>query len=355
MSCEHPELADLPAQLLGRTLIVRDLAPPAPLPPARAGLSPGDAARRIARTRWHADRRHASRRDRHPVAQKRIARVRANSWSSSIGRIGETEHDWQTLRDQIDDLETALVHEQEEEITVLGEQAADLRGRVQRPSGSPPGLARGSRPSAAMKSSASSKTCKRSKQTWRQSEAQAAEAETLVQTLHARLHAGRSGNPPAAKPERQSAQQAFTQAQVTFAQVEERLRGLQTQYQQAARDYQQRAAGTGAESAERRQPRKRACSKASATMLNASASLAQAYLDKENAQRTIAALIEDRDRKRTERGRLTQQAQDARNEWRTHQENVHQRELEATQSSPSTRLARAASARRLPDRTRRFV
>ena len=26
VSCEHPELADLPAQLLGRTLIVRDLA-----------------------------------------------------------------------------------------------------------------------------------------------------------------------------------------------------------------------------------------------------------------------------------------------------------------------------------------
>src|SRR6185295_16856510 len=37
VSCEHPELADLPAQLLGRTLIVRDLATARAL----AGYAPG--------------------------------------------------------------------------------------------------------------------------------------------------------------------------------------------------------------------------------------------------------------------------------------------------------------------------
>jgi chromosome segregation protein len=41
-------------------------------------------------------------------------------------------------------------------------------------------------------------------------------------------------------------------------------------------------------------------------------------------------MIERRERKRQDRVRLSQQAQNARTEWRTHQESVHQRELEAT-------------------------
>jgi chromosome segregation protein len=66
------------------------------------------------------------------------------------------------------------------------------------------------------------------------------------------------------------------------------------------------------------------------TMLNASSALAHAYLTKERLQWQVAEMIEQRERRRLERTRLTQQAQTARNEWRTHQENVHQRDLEAT-------------------------
>ncbi len=42
VSCDDPDLADLPAQLLGRTLIVRDLERPAPSPrsPAATASSP---------------------------------------------------------------------------------------------------------------------------------------------------------------------------------------------------------------------------------------------------------------------------------------------------------------------------
>ena len=65
-------------------------------------------------------------------------------------------------------------------------------------------------------------------------------------------------------------------------------------------------------------------------MLNASSVLALAYLAKEESQRQITDMIDQRERKRNERVRLTQQAQNARAEWRTHQESVHQRELEAT-------------------------
>src|SRR5947199_161384 len=65
------------------------------------------------------------------------------------------------------------------------------------------------------------------------------------------------------------------------------------------------------------------------TMLQASAVLAQAYLDKEASQGCVAEMVAQRDQKRQERARLAQQAQTVRTEWRKHQENVHQRELES--------------------------
>ncbi len=129
--------------------------------------------------------------------------------------------------------------------------------------------------------------------------------------------------------ERQQAQQAFTKAQVAFAQVEERLRGLQTQHGQATRDHQQRHQELEQNRANVANLKTRLLDSQLA-MLHASSTLAHAYVAKEQAQRQVADLAEQRDRKRLERTRLTQQAQTARVEWRSHQENVHQRELEAT-------------------------
>src|SRR5262249_51359901 len=54
------------------------------------------------------------------------------------------------------------------------------------------------------------------------------------------------------------------------------------------------------------------------------------YLDKEEAQRQVAGMVAQRELKRQERTRLTQQAQTVRAEWRKHQEKMHQRELDAT-------------------------
>jgi chromosome segregation protein len=163
---------------------------------------------------------------------------------------------------------------------------------------------------------------------WRGYEAEATQAETRVQSLHVRLHEAED-EIHTRERERQHAQQAFTQAQVAFAQVEERLRGLQTQFSQASRDYQQRHQ----ELEQNRlavESMKTRLLESQRTMLNASSALAHAYLSKEQLQRQVADLIEQRERKRLERTRLTQQAQTARGEWRTHQENVHQRDLEAT-------------------------
>ncbi len=325
VSCEHPELADLPAQLLGRTLIVRDLAtaraiaahtPGFRLVTLHGELLEPDGTLTVGM--HHAETGILSRKSEWRELREQLAALEA--------RIVEIEQDCQTLRDQSEKIEISL-RERQEAIEVLTEQAADLHARVQRHQDRRAGLHE--------EVTVSRDEIQRIEQdvqaleaAWRDNEAQAAEAEALVQSLHARLHEAED-EIHSRERERQHVQQAFTQAQVAFAQVEERLRGLQTQFTQASRDYQH-------QHQELEQNRRGAVSlktrlqESQRTMLNASSALAHAYLAKEQLQQHVAELIEQRERKRLERTRLTQQAQTARNEWRSHQENVHQRDLEAT-------------------------
>ena len=325
VSCEHPELADLPAQLLGRTLIVRDLAtaraiaahaPGFRLVTLQGELLEPDGTLTVGT--HHAETGILSRKSEWRELREQLVDLDL--------RITEIERDWQALRDNLQGIETRIT-EQQEEMTVLGEQAADLRSRVQRHQDRRQGLHE--------EVTVSREEILRIEQevqtfetAWRENEAQAAEAEMLVQSLHGRLHEA-DKEIHTRERERQEAQQALTHAQVTFAQVEERLRGLQTQYQQMARDYQQRHHELEQNRHNGIILRTRLCD-SQQTILNASSELAHAYLAKEHSQRQIADMIEQRERKRLERARITQQAQTARAEWRTHQESVHQRDLEAT-------------------------
>ncbi len=325
VSCEHPELGDLPAQLLGRTLIVRDLA----TAHAIAAHTPGFRLVTLQGELLEPDgtltvgTHHA---ETGILSRKSEWRELREQLETLDRRITEIDLDLQTLRNQLHGTEAAM-REQQEEITVLAEQVADLHSRVQRHQDRRQGLHE--------EVAVSREEIQRIEQevqtlddAWRHNEAQAAEAETLVQTLHARLHLA-DEETHRRERERQEAQQAFTQAQVAFAQVEERQRSLQTQYQQAARDHQQRQQELqqNQQNVDNFKTRLRDCQQ---TMLNASSVLAHAFLAKEHSQRQVADMMEQRERKRQERTRLTQQAQGARAEWRTHQENVHQRDLEAT-------------------------
>lgn len=325
VSCEHPELTDLPAQLLGRTLIVRDLAaarliseraPGFRLVTLQGELIEPDGTVTVGRHHAEAG----------ILARKSELRELRDQLASLDERIRETEHDWQSLKDKLNTIEMTI-GERQEEITVLAEQAADLRGRVQRHQERRQGLHE-----EVTVSQGEIQRIEEDVQTleaaWRHCEAQAAETEALVQALHTRLHQA-DEETHLRERERHEAQQAFTQAQVAFAQLDERRRSLQTQHQQAARDFLQRdqemkqneqgVANLGARLLESRM-----------ATLHASSSMAHAHVEKESMQRQIAEAIELRERKRAERARLTQQAQTARAEWRTHQESVHQRELEAS-------------------------
>jgi chromosome segregation protein len=340
VSCEHAELSDLPAQLLGRTLIVRDLAaarakaehaPGFRLVTLRGELLEPDGTLTVGT--HHAETGILSRKSELRELREQLAILDV--------RIRETELDWQSLRDKLRNAEAAS-QELQDSLTVLTEQEADLRSRIQRHQDRRQGLHE--------EVTLSRDEIQRIEQdvqtleaTWRQHETHAGEAEALVQTLHERMrHADEEIRTREA--ERQQAQHAFTQAQVTFAQGEERRRGLLSQHQQASRDYRQRQQEWQQNQANLAQMRARLQDSQQA-MLNASGVLAMAYLTKEESQRQIAKMHEQRERSRSDRARLTQQAQAARSEWRTHQESVHQRELEAS----NLRHQRESLAQRLRD------
>ncbi len=325
VSCEHPELADLPAQLLGRTLIVRDLATGR----AIAEHTPGFRLVTLQGELLEADgtltvgAHHA---ETGILSRKSELRELAEHLAGLDLRIVETERDWQSLRNSLQTTEAAI-QQRTEEITVLAEQAADLRSRVQRHQERRQGL-HDEVTISRDEIQRIEDDVQALESIWRQNDAQAAEAEALVKMLHARLLQV-DEDIRSRESERQIAQQAFTLAQVTFAQVEERLRGMQSQHRQALRDFEQRERELqqNQQNVANLQTRLAECQR---TMLNASALIAHAYLAKEQSQRQIADMIEQRDRKRQERARLTQQAQSSRAEWRVHQESVHQRELEAS-------------------------
>jgi chromosome segregation protein len=325
VSCDHPELADLPGQLLGRTLIVRDLATAR----AIAGHAPGfrlvtlqgellEPDGTLTVGTHHAEAGILSRKSELRELHEQVAALDE--------RLAEAERDLHDLRGRVLDAERQG-QEDQEQVDVLGEQAADLRGRVERHRDRRQGLHE-----EVVVSRDEIQRIDQDmtglEQAWQDAQAQAQDAEARVQALHARTQAA-DEEARRRDEERQQQQAACTEAQVALAKAEERLRGLEKEHQQLARDHRQRAqeleqgrqalAAGRAKLVESRQ-----------TMLRASAALARAYLDKEEAQRRVAEMILQREQKRQERARLTQQAQTVRAEWRKHQENVHRRDLEAT-------------------------
>jgi chromosome segregation protein len=322
VSCEHPELADLVEQLLGRTLIVRDLAAAR----AIAACAPGyrlvtlhgellEPDGTLTTGAHHADAGILSR-------KSELSELLENATAVDAA-IGQTERDLQTQRDGLVQLERGIFSEQEA-IGVLAEQAADLHGRVERHRDRRQGLheevtvSRGEMQKL-------EQDIERLDAAWRDAQNQAAAAEADVERLHARLHQAED-EIHRLDQQRQDRQTACTHAQVALATMEERLRALRNQHQQLDRDWQQRQQEQ-TQSAQGQTTCKQRLLECQCTMLGASAALAQAYLAKEGTQARVAEMVGQRDGKRHERGRLVQLAQSVRAEWRTQQEQFHSREL----------------------------
>jgi chromosome segregation protein len=324
VTCDNPELADLPAQLLGRTLIVRDLAG------ARVIAAQGCGYRLIT---LHGEMLEA---DGTLTVGSHHAETGILSRKSELQelrqqlfdldhRIFETERDLADLRERLSAADVRA-QEQQEEIAVLAEQAADLRSRLERHRDRRQGLHEEVTVSLDEISRVEQEMAVLEK-TWQESQTQATAAEAQVQFLHDRLHAA-DREMRELELDRQARQQEHTAAHVSLAKVEERLSALAQQHQQLAADLHQRRLEQ-TQSEQGLTTCKARLADSQRAMLQASALLAQGYLDKEAAEHAVAELIRQRDHDRQERSRLADLAHSVRNEWQVQSEHIHSRELEA--------------------------
>jgi chromosome segregation protein len=324
VTCSHPDLADLPAQLLGRTLIVRDLNAARAIAAHTSGyrlvtlqgeLLEPDGTLTVGT--HHAEAGILSRK-----SELRELREMAASLAQ---RTAETEKDLADLRDRVSALDGRIARQQEE-IDVLAEQASDLRSRVgqhrQRREGLHEEVTVSRREISAVEQEIQSLET-----AWRQARQQAEAAEQQVQAIQARIEQA-DHEIHEREQERQRCQQECTAAKVALAQVDERLSALRARHGQLEADLEERRhehtqaeqhlGGVTARLAESQE-----------TMLRATSALARAYLDKERGERGVAGLTAEREQLRQERQGLAERAKIARDDWRVQQEQAHTHELEA--------------------------
>lgn len=324
VSCDHPELGDLPSQLFGRTVIVKNLAAARTIarrvPGLRLVTMQGELLEpdgTVTVGSHHAESGILARKSElHDLIEER---------DLLDLRVAAAEREFADLKERLE-RSTSSIREREEELGVLAEQTADLRSRVDRHRDRRQGLHQEAELSRDEMQKLDDMIADLDA-SYRRAEQQAEEAETQVQLLVERLH---RADETIRQLERQRAdrQQACTQAQVSLATMEERLGALRSRHGQLTRDWQQRQQEQqqGEQTMHAGEAR---LLESQLMMLRASAVLAQAYLDKETAQRQVHDGMTQRESKRHERARLSQQAQAARTEWRQRQEQFHQLELEA--------------------------
>jgi chromosome segregation protein len=324
VTCDDPDLVDVPSRLLGRTLIVRDLA----------------SARRIAshasRYRFvtlqgellepdgtltvgthHAEAGILSRKSELRELRQQVAELDL--------RIHETERDLAELCDRVAALDVRLGTLQEE-INVLADQAVEVRARLGQRRERHEGLHEEVTLSRS-EIGRVERDLQELEAGWRQATSQAEAADHRVQALQMRLdEADREVR--TREHQRQHHQHEVTTAKVALGKIEERLTGLRARHQQLQTDLDQRRQ-------ERRQGEQHLMAartrldESQRTMLQASSALARWYLQKETAERRVAELAAEREQLRHERQALAERSQTCRNEWRTYQQQAHAHELGA--------------------------
>jgi chromosome segregation protein len=326
VTCDKPELAELPAQLLGRTLIVRDLAVARAVATYTTGcrfvtlrgeLLEADGTLTVGT--HHAEAGILSRKSELRELRQQVAALDR--------RITETEQDLVGLRDRTADLDSR-VEALQQEIDVLAEQAADLRSRMTQHRQRREGLHE-----EVVLSRSEISTVEREiealDESYSRARAQAEAADRQAQALQARCDAAERETHQRER-ERQQRQQEGTAAKVALAKIEERVAALRAKHRQIETDLEQRR-HERAQGEQHLAGARDRLQESQRTMLQASAALARWYLDKEAAERRVADMGRERDVQRQERQLLNERALTSRNEWQAQQEQAHTRELEANE------------------------
>jgi chromosome segregation protein len=320
--CEDPRFADLPGRLLGRTLIVRDLAA------ARAAAAQLDGCRCVT---LHGElletdgtltvgEHHAGA---GILSRKSELRDLREQQSVLDLRLAELERDLADLRERVAALDDRIGRQQLE-IDVLADQSADLRERT--------GQRRQRREGLHEEVTVSRSEITGLEQeiqtldaSWRQARDEAAKAEAHVQALQSRLETAereiREGDGL-----RLRRQLDATTAKVALAQVDERLTGYRARHEQLETDLRQRERERLQAEQQLENSRQR-WHENQRTLLQTSSALALWYLRKEAAEGALAERAGERDRVRQEKNRRSEEAQTNRGGWRERQEQAHAREL----------------------------
>jgi chromosome segregation protein len=322
VTCDKAEVADLPAQLLGRTLVVRDLATARAIAAHTSGyrfvtlqgeLLEPDGTLTVGT--HHAETGILSRK-----SELRELRQQAAALDR---RITEVERDLIDLRDRIAGLDTQAVRQQEE-MDVLAEQATDLRARLVQHRQRREGL-HDEVTLSRSEISGVEQEIRQLEGSWQQAQHQAEAAEQQVRTLQTRIEQA-DRDLRAAEQQRQQQQQQCTAAKVTLAQIDARLSGLQARHRQIEGDLEQRRREQ-LQGEEQLTAARTRLAESQRLMLRASSALAQCYLDKEAAERRLLDLGHEREQQRQERQALVDRTQVAQTAWRAQQEQAHQHEL----------------------------
>jgi chromosome segregation protein len=321
--CEDPELVDLPARLLGRTLIVRDLACAREIAAGTPGwrfvtlqgeLLEADGTLTVGT--HHAEAGILSR-------KSELRELREQLEVLDRG-LAELDQDVQRLRDQIAERD-GQVETQEVEVGVLNEQLTELRSRIGQHRQRREGLHEEAELSRTEMTNLEQEI-EKLHQEWQSALARATEADDLVQSIHLRMQAA-DQEAREREAQRQELQQIAMKARVELAQVQERLTALRARYTQTAADLEQREQERRQQQTHLQGMRARLLDNQQA-LLEAFASQAEGCHRKEKAELALAADNRQREGLRQRRAELSEQAQATRSEWRTQQEEAHTRELE---------------------------
>lgn len=320
--CEDPRFADLPARLLSKTLIVRDLTA------ARAihALGGGFRCITLAGELLEADgtvtvgTHHAEA----GILSRKSELRELREWLGKVdARLVELDQDLEDLRQTAARLD-GQVEQAGQAVEVLSEQANDMRWRIGQHQQRRQGLSEEVNLNQSEISNLD-QDIDRLHTAWEQALDQASEAEAAV--AGARRRADEIEREIRDREGRRVAQQQNSvQGRVALAQVEERLGGLHGRQKQLDTELQQRRAEqTRAE--ERLDDLTRRSKSARLELLRLSAELAVCYATREQAERLLARWRREQATIRQQRHDLSEQVQTSRSSWRRQQEELRGREL----------------------------
>jgi len=319
------DLADLPRQLLGDTLIVADLATARSL----AGTDRGN--------------RFVTRQGELLEADGMLT---VGTYLAEAGILSR-KSELRDLRQQAADLAAEIVHAEADlaalhersvaldgdardlrrQIEVLAEQAADLRERIAQHRERREGLHEDVTLNRTELSNLDAEIG-RLEGSWAEARTRAEAAEQDVKTLQARLSDAERAT-RAHELERSAAERTHADAKVSLAQLEERLAAVRGRYEQLVADLHERHLERDRQQADLRAGLARLADSERA-QLEAGAALAAWCHAREVAEREVTRLGNDRDAARATLRQLQDQMQTAHSAWQARQEQMHGRELAAS-------------------------